>query len=118
MWMEKRIVPISLSSKILLLSAIIKAPLQIISGSSAQGDVLFPVLIGNCVVLIVNVYAVLIVHGGLTLITLKNKQTTLATFANLRGALIRFILCDVNLSLEVCFDDMALGLLSVDKLDL
>ena len=38
---------------------------------------LFPVLIDNCVVLLVNVYAVFIVHGGLTLITLKNKQTTL-----------------------------------------
>ena len=38
---------------------------------------LFPVLIDNCVVLLVNVYEVFIVHGGLTLITLKNKQTTL-----------------------------------------
>ena len=34
-------------------------------------------MIDNCVVLLVNVYAVFIVHGGLTLITLKNKQTTL-----------------------------------------
>ena len=38
---------------------------------------LFPVLTGNCVVLFVNVYAIFIVHGGLTLITLKNKQTIL-----------------------------------------
>ena len=38
---------------------------------------LFPVLIDNSVVLLVNVYAVFIVHGGLTLITLKNKKTTL-----------------------------------------
>ena len=52
-------------------------PLQIISGSSLQEDVLFLVLIDNCVVLLVNVYAVFIVHGGLTLITLKNKKTTL-----------------------------------------
>ena len=73
---------------------------------------LFPVLIDNCVVLLVNVYAVFIV---LTLITLKNKQ---ATFVNLRGAFIRFILRDVNLSSEVCFDNMALGLLSVDRPDL
>ena len=36
---------------------------------------------------------------------------------NLRGAFIRFILCDVNLSSEVCFDNMALGLLSVDRPD-
>ena len=50
MWMEKRIVPVSVS---------------------------FLVLIDNCAVLFVNVYAVFIVHGGLTLITLKNKQTTL-----------------------------------------
>ena len=76
-WMEKRIVPISVSSKILFLQAIIKTPLQTISGSSLQGDVLFKVLIDNCVVLLVNVYAVFIVHGGLTLITLKNKKTTL-----------------------------------------
>ena len=52
-------------------------PLQIISGSSLQEDVLFLVLIDNCVVLLVNVYAVFIVHGGLTLITLKNKKITL-----------------------------------------
>ena len=94
---------------------IIKTPLQIISGSSVQRDVLFPVLIDNCIVLLVNVYAVFIVHAGLTLITLKNKQ---ATFVNLRGAFIRFILWDVNLSSEVCFDNMALGLLSVDRPDL
>ena len=35
----------------------------------------FLVLIDNCRVLLVNEYAVFIVHGGLT--TLKNKQTTL-----------------------------------------
>ena len=74
---EKRIVPISVSSKILFLQAIIKTPLQIISGSSIQGDVLFPVLADNCVVFLVNVYVVFIAHGGLTLITIKNKQTTL-----------------------------------------
>ena len=72
---------------------------------------LFPVLIDNCVVLLVNIYAVFIVHGGLTLITL-NKQTT---FVNLRGAFIRFILRDVNLSSKVCFNNMGLGLLSVDR---
>ena len=77
MQMEKRIVPISVSSQILFLKAMIKTPLQIISGSSVQGDVLFPVLIDNCVVLLVNVYAVFIVHAGLTLITFRNKRTTL-----------------------------------------
>ena len=46
------------------------------------------------------------------------KQTNNTTFVNLRGAFIRFILCDVNLSSEVCFDNMALGLLSVDRPDL
>ena len=51
--------------------------LQIISGSILHEDVLFPVLIDNCVILLVNVYAVFIVDGGLTLITLKNKKTTL-----------------------------------------
>ena len=77
MWMEKRIFPISVYSKILFLSTIIKTPFQIISRPSLQEDVLFPVLIDNCVVLLVNVYVVFVVHGGLTLITLKNKQTTL-----------------------------------------
>ena len=76
---------------------------------------LFTVLIDNSVVLLVNIYAVFIVHEGLTLITLKNKQTTLV---NLRGAFIRFILCNVNLSSKVCVDNMALGLLSVDRPDL
>ena len=52
-------------------------PLQIISGSSLQEDVLFPVLIDNCEILLVNVYSVFIAHGGLTLITLKNKKTAL-----------------------------------------
>ena len=37
---------------------------------------LFVVLIDNCVVLLVNIYAVFIVHLGLTLITFK-KETTL-----------------------------------------
>ena len=64
--------------QILFLQAIIKTPLQNISGSSLQGDVLFPILIDNCVVLLVNIYAVFILHGGLTLITLKNKKSTLA----------------------------------------
>ena len=41
-------------------------PLQIISRSSLQEDVHFLALIDNCVVLVVNVYAVFIVHGGLT----------------------------------------------------
>ena len=77
MWIEKRTVPVNVSSKTLFLWAIIKIPLQIILGSSVQGDVIFPVLIDNFVVFLVNVYAVFIVHGGLTLITLKNKQTTL-----------------------------------------
>ena len=55
-----------------------KTPLQVISGSSLQGDVLFKVLIDNCVVLLVNVYAVFISHAGLTtLLTLANKQITL-----------------------------------------
>ena len=76
MWIEKRTVPVNVSSKTLFLWAIIKIPLQIILGSSVQGDVIFPVLIDNFVVFLVNVYAVFIVHGGLTLITLKNKQTT------------------------------------------
>ena len=96
----------------------IKTPLQIISGSSVHGDVLFPVLIDNCVVLLVNVYAVFIVQERLTLITFKNKQTNNTTFVNLIGAFICFILCNVNLSSEVCFDNMALGLLSVDRPDL
>ena len=52
-------------------------PLQIISGSSLQEDMLFPVLIDNCVVLLVNVYAVFIVHRGLALTTLENKTTTI-----------------------------------------
>ena len=39
------------------------------------------------------------------------KQTNNTTFVNLRGALFHFILCDVNLSSEVRFDTMALGLL-------
>ena len=76
---------------------------------------LFTVLIDNSVVLLVNIYAIFIVHEGLTLITLKNKQTT---FVNLRGAFIRFILCNVNLSSKACVDNMALGLLSVDRPDL
>ena len=38
---------------------------------------LFPILTDNCVVLLVNVYAVFIVHEGLTLITFKNKQAAL-----------------------------------------
>ena len=79
-WMEKRIVPISVSSKISFFKAIIRTPLQIISGSSVQGDVLFPVLIDNCVVSVVNIYPVLIAHAGMVLITLKNKQTTLCLF--------------------------------------
>ena len=52
-------------------------PLQIISEPSFQEDMLFPVLIDNCVILLLNVYAVFIVHGGLTLTTLKNKKATL-----------------------------------------
>ena len=72
-WMEKRIVPISVSSKILNSLGYHQD-----LGSSHQGNVLFPVLIDNCVVLLVNVYAVFIVHGGLTLITLRNKRTTLS----------------------------------------
>ena len=67
---------------------------------------LYLVLIDNCVVLLVNVYAVFIVQERLTLITFKNKQTNNTTFVNLRGAFIRFILCDVNLSSEVCFDSV------------
>ena len=54
-----------------------KTPLQITSGSSLQGDVLFPVLIDDYVVLLVIVNTIFIVHGGLTLTTLKNKQITL-----------------------------------------
>ena len=77
---------------------------------------LFLVLIDNCVVLLVNVYAVFIVHGGLTFYF--KKQTSNITFVNLREAFIRFILCDVNLSSEVSFDNMALGLLSIDRPDL
>ena len=66
----------SVSSKILFLQAIFRTPLQIISGSSLQGDVLFLVLIDNSTVLLVSLYAVFIVHGELTLISLKktNKQ--------------------------------------------
>ena len=70
------------------------------------------VLIDNCVVLLVIVYAVFIVHGGLTLITNNT------TFVNLRGAFIHFTLCNINLSPEVCFDNMALRLLLVDRPDL
>ena len=77
----------------------------------------FLVLIDNYEVLLVNEYAVFIAHGGLTLITFKNKQTNNTTFVNLIGAFICFILCNVNLSSEVCFDNMALGLLSVDRSD-
>ena len=74
----KRELFLSVSSKILFLEAIMKTPLQIVSGSSLQGDVLFKVLIDNCVVLLVNVYAVFISHAGLTtLLTLANKQITL-----------------------------------------
>ena len=73
---------------------------------------LSPVLNDNCVVLLVIVYAVFIVHGGLTL------TTNNTTFVNLRGAFIRFTLCSINLSSEVCFDNMALRLLLVDRPDL
>ena len=86
--------------------------LQIISGSSLHEDVLFPVLIDNCVVLLVHIYAVFIVHGRLTLITLKNKKTALPLWI-LEEHLS--VLCNVNLSSEVCFDNMALGLLPVDR---
>ena len=82
---------------------------------------LFPVLIDNCVVLLVNAYVVFIVHGGLTLIALKTnkQQTNNTTFRTLiLGVFIRFILCDVNLNSEVCFDNMAFGLLSVKRPDL
>ena len=65
--MEKRIFPVSVFSKILFLQTNIKIPLQIISGSSLQGDVLFLVLIDNWLVLLENVYAVFVVHEGLTL---------------------------------------------------
>ena len=37
---------------------------------------ILPSLIDNCVVLLVNLYAAFILHGGLTLIILE-KQTTL-----------------------------------------
>ena len=77
---------------------------------------IWSVLIANCIVLFVNVYAPFTLNGGLTLITL-NKQTN-TTFVNLRAAFILFILCNVILSLKVCFDNMVLGLLSADRSDL
>ena len=77
---------------------------------------LFLVLIDSWVVLLVNVYAVFIVNGGLTFYF--KKQTSNITFVNLREAFIRFISCDVNLSSEFLFDNMALGLLSIDRPDL
>ena len=46
------------------------------------------------------------------------KQTNNTTFVNLRGTFIRFVLSDVILHLEVYFDNIALGLLSVDRPDL
>ena len=71
------------------------------------------VLIDNCVVLSVKVDALFVLNGELIVITL-NKQTN-TTSVNLRGAFICFILCDTILSLNICFDQMALGLLSVSS---
>ena len=69
--MKKGIVRISVSSKILFLYVVIKTPLQIILGSSVQGDLILPVLIDNCVVLLVDVYVISILNGVLKMITLK-----------------------------------------------
>ena len=70
-----------------------------------------PVLINDCVVFSVKVHALFVLSGELILITL-NKQTN-TTFVNLRGEFTCFILCDIILSSKVCFNRMALGLLSV-----
>ena len=67
-------------------------------------------------VLSVKVHVLFALNGELILITL-NKQGSTA-FVNLGGAIICFILCDIILSSKVCFDRMALRLLSVDRLDL
>ena len=75
---------------------------------------IFPVLTDICAVLFVNVYALFVLNGGLTLITL-NKQTNI-TFENLKEAFTCFILCDVIFSSKVCFVDMSLGLLSVGRI--
>ena len=58
------------------------------------------VLIDNCVVLSVKVHAIFC--SEMILITLI-KQTNTATFVNLRGAFICFILCDSSLSSKTLF---------------
>ena len=65
---------ISASSEILILYAAIKTLLQIISGSSFQGDMILPILIDSWVVLSVKVHTIFVLNGELILITL-NKQT-------------------------------------------
>ena len=70
----------------------------------------------NCSVLPVKVHKIFVLNEELILTTF-NKQTN-ANFVNLREAFICFIVCDIILSFKVCFDRMALGLLSVDRPDL
>ena len=57
-----------------------------------------------------------VLNGELLLVSL-NKQTK-TTFANLRGVfMFYFMRCYIILNSDVCFDRMALGLLSVGRLD-
>ena len=89
-------------------------PLQIISGSSLQEDVLFPVLIDNLGSFACKCMCSFYCTWRTGINNLK-KQKNNTTFVNLIGAFICFILCNVNLSSEFCFDNMVLGLLSVNR---
>lgn len=71
------------------------------------------VLIDNCVDLFVNVYAHFPLNGELTSLTL-NKYCLFES----QRIIYLFFSCDVILSSEACFDEMALRLLSVDMPDL
>ena len=75
--------------------------------------------------LLLNSFHDLAVSGKLILATdfnyifhiyINNLKPTNTTFVNRRGAFICFILCYVILSLNFCFDKIALGLLSVTGL--
>ena len=76
--------------------------------------------------LLLNSFHHLAVSGKLTVLAtdfnyifyiyINNLKPTNTTFVNRRGAFICFILCYVILSLNFCFDKIALGLLSVTGL--
>ena len=80
-----------------------------------------PVLIDNCVVLFVKVHALFVLNGEIDINNLKQQKHYLYESQRsiyLRSFIRSFILCDIILSLKVCFDRMAVGLLTVDDLGL